>query len=517
MVPFAGTWGDEMDIQIDRSSSTPVYLQIRNQIREKILSGELPAAFRLPPERSLAEMLGVNRSTVLNAYRELKADALIISRIGQGTVVSGESPQEIHPVDMLKREPISWRQFFSRSAARAREPLLRDLMELTGRKDVISFAAGISPPELYPMDSLQRVYERMMREGGPSVLLHCPTEGHYPLRESIAQLLKGRGIDTSAEEVIILSGSQQGLEIASRVFVDPGDIVIVEEPSFFCALQIFEAAGARLLSVPVDENGMRMDILEQLLTRYKPKLIYTMPTFQNPTGVVMDLQRRHQLLNIAYKYNVPILEDDPYGELRYEGRPLLPLKALDQHGYVMYLSTFSKVLFPGLRIGWMTAPRGVIRQFAYVKQNIDLHSNSISQWLLDGFIRENLLADHIERMKREYLLRRNKMLEALEQYALPGICWNRPRGGLYLWCRLPEQTAQSKLIARAGEYKVAFVPGSPFFVDNQGENYVRLNFSFSSREIINEGILRLMKAVEAMLVETGGIDKRKEYEIVPIV
>lgn len=505
-----------MNISIDRTSSTPVYMQIRNQIRDKILSGELRAGFRLPPERSLAETLKVNRSTVLNAYRELKADALVTSHMGQGTTVIPFGSYN-HPAGVQSCESVPWRQYFSESAVRAREPLLRDLMEISVQDDVISFAAGIAPPELYPMELIRKTFREMLSRYGPSCFLHCPTEGHYPLRESISQLLKSRGIQASAEEVIILSGSQQGLDILSKIFIDPGDIVIVEEPSFFCALQIFEGAGARLLSVPVDENGMRLDALEQLLTRYKPKLIYTMPTYQNPSGVVMSLKRRMKLLDIAYRYGIPILEDDPYSELRYEGERLPTLKELDQHGYVLYLSTFSKVLFPGLRIGWLTAPRAVIEQAAYIKQTADLHSNSLSQWMLDMFLRQDLLSKHILKVRTEYAERRDKMLEALEKNASDDIYWNRPAGGLYLWCRLPDQIKQSRLVARAEEQRVAFVPGSPFFIDSQGENYLRLNFTFADGNKIEEGIMRLIRAVDETLAETRNTDIRKKYEIMPIV
>lgn len=310
---------------------------------------------------------------------------------------------------IAQQSQMQWRQFFSEFADRTNEPLLRDLMELANSEDVISFAAGITPPELYPEETLQNILGRIIEECGLTVLLHTPTEGHYPLRESISRLLGKRNITVSPEETLVLAGSQQGLDLAARAFIDSGDTIIVEEPSFFCALQAFKAAGARLIGVPADENGMRVDLLESLFARYKPKFIYTMPTFQNPSGVVMDLERRHQLLELAYRYQVPILEDDPYGELRYEGEPLPSLKALDRFGYVMYLSTFSKILFPGLRLGWIAALRPVIRQFTLIKQMTDLHSNSLSQYLLDSVLREGILERHIKTVSKEYARRRDIM------------------------------------------------------------------------------------------------------------
>ncbi len=505
-----------MHISIDRNSYTPVYLQIRNQIREMILTGALPAAFRLPPERKLAETLGVNRSTVVNAYRELEADGLIESHVGRGTSVQlrvlPEGSSERRTVN-----PIPWRQFLSGQTVRMQEPLLRDLMELVNREDVISFAAGIPAPELYPVEALQEIQNQLLKDYGRIALQHSPTEGQYPLRETISQFMKYRGISAPPEEVMILSGSQQGLDLAARVFLDPGDVIVVEEPSFFSALQVFRAAGARVMGVPVDEGGMRLEVLEPLLMRTKPKLIYTLPTFQNPSGVTMGLERRVRLLELAYRYQVPVLEDDPYGELRYEGGAVPPLKALDQYGYVIYLSTFSKILFPGLRVGWLAATRPVVRQFALAKQLVDLHSGSLSQQLLDRFARQGLLLSHLQTVRQDYLSRRNIMLEALEQNTPPGFSWNRPEGGLYLWCRLPERIASSRLMARAADRRVSFVPGEAFHQNGQGQNFIRLNYTFPPPGRIREGVARLMEAVRETLAEVPDTGTDVEVEMKPIV
>ncbi|KKM12773.1 hypothetical protein SY88_01435 [Clostridiales bacterium PH28_bin88] len=505
-----------MLITIERACSTPVYLQIRNQIREMIMSGALPAGFRLPPERKLAEMLGVNRSTVINAYRELEADALIESHVGRGTTVKPRVPTAL-PAETPRVNPVAWRQFFSEEAGRIREPLLRDLIELANRENVISFAAGIPAPELYPVEALREIQDELLEHHGLTTLQHCPTEGHYPLRETISRLLESRGITAPPEEVLILSGSQQGLDLAARVFLDPGDVIVVEEPSFFLALQVFRASGARVMGVPVDEDGMRLDVLEPVLARYRPKLIYTLPTFQNPTGVTMGLERRRQLLDLAYRYQVPILEDDPYGELRYEGNPLPPLKALDRFGYVIYLSTFSKVLFPGLRVGWLAAPRPVVRQFALTKQLVDLHSNNPSQWLLDRFFRRGVFDRHLQAVRGEYLHRRDTMLEALEQEGPPGFSWSRPEGGLYLWCRLPENLTSSRLLARAADRRVAFVPGEAFYPGGQRQHFIRLNFTFPPPDRIREGVKRLMAAMRETLAATREAGEHAEIEMKPIV
>ena len=266
--------------------------------------------------------------------------------------------------------------------------------------------------------------------------------------------------------------------------------MVVEEPTFFCALQVFRATGAKVVPVPVDAHGMRVDILDSLLARYRPKLIYTLPTFQNPSGAIMSLDRRRQLLELAYRYQVPILEDDPYSELRLEGEALPSLKSLDRHGHVIYLSTFSKMLFPGLRIGWLAAARPVVRQFALAKQLTDIHSNNLAQWQIDGFLRRGLLESHLARTRDEYRHRRDVMLDCLDQLAPASLTWNRPKGGIYLWCGLPPGVASSRLMAAAARQKVAFVPGEAFHASGGGQDYIRLNFSLPSPERIQDGIAR---------------------------
>lgn len=508
--------GGQMLINIDRNSTTPIYLQITGQIREMILSGALPEGYRLPPERKLADTLSVNRSTVLNAYRELKADGFIGSHIGQGTVVlpvrknTEENGINIH-------EPVQWRQLFSQSTTRTREPLLRDLMELASREDVISFAAGIADPGLYPMKEIQDIHNKLTTGSSKAAYLHCPIEGYYSFREEICRLLRSRGIFSSPEEVIVLTGSQQGLDLTAKALLDPGDVVVVEEPSFFCALQIFRATGARIISVPTDENGMRTDILEAILGRYKPKMIYCLPTFQNPSGAVMDLERRRQLLDLAYKYQVPILEDDPYGELRYEGSSIPSLKAMDSQGYVMYLSTFSKILFPGLRVGWLSAPKPVIRQITFLKQMADLHTSSLSQCVFEEFLKRGLLQQHLETLRKEYSRRRNAMIQAMERYTSEGFHWNKPQGGFYIWCRVPGELSKSRLLIKALEKKVAFVTGDAFFTDEQLENYIRLNFTFHTPELINEGIKRLMEAVNEAMKDESRVSGQINIDMKPIV
>lgn len=485
-----------MELAVDRRSQVPIFRQILTQLQDQILSGRLPEGFRLPPERRLAEALGVNRSTILAAYRELKADALVDAHVGRGTTVLARPQPMPSPGEVL---PPPWRELLREGVQTAQDPSIRDLLALTERGDVISFAVGLPAPELLPIDALHQIFRTLAGEVGGQLGLHCPTEGHSPLRETIAHSMATRGILCTPAEVLIVSGSQQGLDLAARAFLDPGDTVVVEEPTFFGAVQAFRAAQARLVGVPTDDDGMRIDVLQTVIERHRPKLIYTLPTFQNPSGHVMSLQRRRQLLDLAYRHQIPILEDDPYSELRYDGEPMPSLKALDRHGYVLYLSTFSKILFPGLRLGYLVAPRPIARQFALIKQSVDLHSNGIGQWFLDRFLRDGGMAPHLKKVRAAYQERRDVMAEALAPGRALGLTFRPPDGGIYQWCQLPAGVDRQRLLASAAERGVAFFPGASCFVGEPSAEFIRLNFSYPSIAQIRDGIPRLIEALRDAL------------------
>ncbi len=496
-----------MDIRIDRGSTVPMYLQIRNHIKEMILAGELPSGFRLPPERHLASALRVNRSTVLNAYGELKADGLVDAHVGRGTVVLSH---RFSSTAARAVEPILWQQLGHSGAARE-EPLLRDLLQMTEQHGLISLSIGLPAKELIPISLLRLVHDRLLTEIGPDLLLHSPTEGVTALREAICRHVTSRGIRCTNADVLITSGSQQGLDLVARAFVDPGDVVVVEEPSYFGALRVFRSVQAKLIGIPIDSDGLRTDMLESLLARMRPKLIYTLPTFQNPSGAVMSLARRRHLLDLAYRYQLPVIEDDPYFDLRYAGTPVPPLKALDTHGHVLYLSSFSKVLFPGLRIGFLVAPRAAIRRLALAKQSVDLHSNTSGQWILQRIIDEGHYDAHLRSLRTAYSIRLDAMDRALRRLAPPSVQWSRPEGGFYFWCRIPDSVAPARLMAAAAEESVVFLPGSPCFVNEPAENFVRLNFSHPTPSQIARGVKGLMRAMRKVTDErTAPVRDRSE-------
>jgi DNA-binding transcriptional MocR family regulator len=486
-----------VDFAVDRDSATPIYLQILNRTRSMILTGELPPGFRLPPERRLADALGVNRSTVLAAYRELKAEGLVDAHVGRGTVVLAQRYGEAPPAP---HDEIAWRQLF-RPGAVTQDPLVRDLLDLSERPGLISFAAGLPDPELVPLELLRRLLAEAIERVGPEIMLHCPTEGLMPLREAIAALMRSRGAECTAADVLVLSGSQQGIDLVARVLLEPGDAVAVEQPSFFGALQVFRSAQARLVGVPVDDDGMRPDALEAVLQRYRPKLIYTLPSFQNPSSALLSPERRQRVLELSYRYQAPLLEDDPYSELAFEGSPPLPLRALDRGGHVLYLSTFSKLLLPGLRLGWIVAPQPMLRQLILAKQVVDLHSNTPGQWLLARFLLDGHFPAHVARVREAYRARRDTVDRALRDAAVPGLEWRRPAGGFYFWCRLPEGTSTGRLLARAAEAGVSFLPGRACHVDEPGDARVRLNFTHPPAGRLAEGIARFAAALRAVAGE----------------
>ncbi len=509
-----------MMLRLDRDGRTPLYLQIRDQLREMILDGTLSESSRLPPERKMATALGVNRTTVVNAYRELAADGLVEGQVGRGTVVrrSPLSPLP-QPPDHLATYPLVWNEYFVPRTEGGRDPLLRDLMALLTRADTISFAAGIPAPELYPLDDFRQAMTHVLDTAGQALLQPCPVEGYYPLRQTIARRMARRGANVRAENILIITGSQQGLDLIARAFVTAGDEVVVEAPSYLGALQIFSGAGARLLGVPLDEEGMRLDVLENILIRYRPKLIYTLPTFQNPSGRTMSPKWRLRLLEMARRHRVPIVEDDPYGELYYTSQAPSPLLALDQEGYVIYLSTFSKILFPGLRLGWVAAPRPVIERLSQIKQLADLHCSTLIQGAIHEFCQSGALDRHLDRVRDLYRQRRDAMLVALTKYGPAGLEWDEPQGGFNLWCRLPAGMKARQLMAEAARQNVALVPGEVFYPDGGGQEEMRLNFSCPPIAQIEEGIRRLGVALTALLKKRKRAEEQYEVEFAaqPIV
>jgi 2-aminoadipate transaminase len=390
---------------------------------------------------------------------------------------------------------------------------IRELLKLTQRSDLISFAGGLPEPELFPLQQVEDACRRVLAQQGPAALQYSTTEGYLPLREMIARHQARYGIVVGPENVLITSGSQQALDLIAKLLINPGDRVLVEAPTYLGALQAFSVFGSDYVSVPTDDDGLRTECLEEAL-RSGPKFMYILPNFQNPGGFTLSLERREMLVALADKYGIPIVEDDPYGQLRYEGKHLPALIVLDRDnlrrdkgyhlGNVIYLSTFSKTLAPGLRLGWMVAPADVISRLVQLKQGADLHTSTFTQMVAYEVARGGFLDEHVRRLRQVYRQRRDVMLEALEENfpASAGVTWTHPAGGLFLWARLPEGTDCHRVLEAALQQNVAFVPGDVFFAcGDEGRRYMRLNFSNAGPEMICEGVQRLALAVRAGLRE----------------
>lgn len=396
--------------------------------------------------------------------------------------------------------PTDWQQLFAERTARMRASDIREILKVTAQPEVISLAGGLPAPELFPIDEYRRAFEWVLEADGASALQYGPSEGYRPLREFLAQRLSGFGMRCTADDVLITNGSQQALDLMGKLFLDPGDQIVVERPTYLGALQAFNQYQPRYAVVGMDDDGMCVDDLEHTLTREdRIKFIYAIPTFQNPTGRSMSLQRRRRLVELASKYGVPIVEDDPYGELRYEGEHLPTLKALDTTGCVIYLGTFSKILAPGLRLGWIVAAPEALEAFLHGKQPTDLHTGMAQQMATYEVCKNGFVDGQVERIKAFYKERRDVMLRALEEHFPSDAHFTRPAGGLFVWAELPRTVDTRALLIDAVRDKVAFVPGQGFHPDNTGTNTMRLNFSNVPPDQLREGVRRLGHAIQRRL------------------
>ena len=393
-----------------------------------------------------------------------------------------------------------WENRYAQRTQRMGSSAIRELLKLTEKPDLISFAGGLPAAEVFPVQAFQEACNRVLQEHGPFALQYSTTEGYLPLREMIARHTNRYGIEVTPENILITSGSQQALDLLGKIFINRGDRILVEDPTYLGAIQAWNAYGAEYVTVPMDKYGMVTDALEEAL-RSGPKFIYVLPNFQNPTGVTLTLERRAQVIELADRYGVPIIEDDPYGQLRYEGQHLPSIVSLDSQfrdncsvcyrGNVIYLSTFSKILAPGLRLAWVIAPPEVIRKLVQAKQGADLHTATFNQVVAHEVSRNNFLDEHIKLIRQVYRQRRDLMLAAMDRYFPPEMDWTLPEGGLFLWGTMPEYLDAAEVLKEAIDKNVAFVPGSPFYANGGGHNTMRINFSNATPDQIQTGIIRL--------------------------
>lgn len=378
---------------------------------------------------------------------------------------------------------------FSKRISLMDTSILQNVLALTAKPDIISFAGGLPAPEAFPLEDLHRATDKVFRTYGPAALQYGPSRGISSLRKKLAQRHQKMGIPCTEDNILLVSGSQQGLDLAGKVFLEPGDLVLCENPTYLAALTAFRAYECRFLPIDTDDEGMVLEDLEQKLAAHpEAKLMYVIPTFQNPTGKTWSLARRKGVLALAHQYGLPILEDNPYGDLRYEGETVPTLKSMDTAGIVTYMGSFSKILSPGLRLGWLIAPTDLLGKYASAKECSDLQANTLGQLVADTYLEDYDLDQNIQRVNALYRRRRDLMLSCLEAGLPEGAHCTHPQGGLFLWVTLPEQIDTTALLPLVAERKVAYIPGQSFFSGQDVHCCLRMNYSNATEDQIIWGV-----------------------------
>ncbi len=500
-----------MGLVLDRTSGRryPLSRQLADELRRRVQAGSLGPGERLATVRSLAEALGVTPETVASAYKLLVGQGYLRGEVGRGTFVAAP-PLRAEEDPLAPFEAGGALPQFASSSVTPGSSSQRDLLRLASYPGVVSFAASVAAFELAPVDQLREALSRVLLEQGASALQVGPTEGYPPLRQAIATLLQERGIAADPGQICVTSGCQQGIDLAAKVFVGPGDAVLVEQPSFLGALEAFRARGARVVGVPIADDGLRVEALAPLIVRHRPKLLYCMPTYQNPTGRSLSADKRRALLRVAAANDLPIVEDDSAGFIHLEvGQPApLSLKAEDHAGYVIHLGTFSKLVAAGLRLGWLVAHPSVFEKLVAAKYASDLSSDALVQRAIHRLLAEGTLQAHLAATRCAYRERRDTLADALgAPGVLPvGASFDRPRGGFNAWLQLPAAgPTATELYLEAVQRGVAFVPGSFFFsAGGSGPGSaaavrgLRLCYSALEPAAIKRGVRLLSQALRAL-------------------
>lgn len=488
-----------ININIDRESEEPIYKQLIRQIQMQVESGNLPAGTRLPASRTLAKRIDISRISVVNAYAELRAEGFLSAHAGRGTFVSKDSSAAAQTVA-------------SNGVAVDNNNLpdqsLRDLMRLARRPGVINFSHGAPPPEFFPIASLRDAINSVLDRDGARALTYEVAEGYGPLRSSVRDYVSALGIQARAHDILITGGAQQAIDLVIQALVAEGETIVTANPTYIGVIDIARTRRINVHGIPMDQDGIRLDCLEHYLMENSPKLIYVMPSFQNPTGQVMPLHRRRQLINLGVKYNVPILEDAIYHEFRFEGEALPPLKALDEDNVVIHVSAFTKMLLPGMRIGYLIANGNQFERLVRVKQAADISTSALNQRAIHLMMQRGILSRQLERNNKEFKRRRDAAIRAAEEHFPPGTRWCVPEGGLYLWAKLPTTgPTAAELFIAAVQNHVAFAIGNIFYLNGGGAYHMRLNYGLQSPELIQEGFCRLGRAWRNLACDYDEMDK----------
>jgi DNA-binding transcriptional MocR family regulator len=487
-----------LPVHLQPESHVPLYVQLRDQLRALVHAGDLRPGDRIPASRELATMLGVHRTTVANAYAELESEGLIQGHVGRGTFIKGNgnglkiTPPA--PPVMNGGNGIRWELLFADE--RSDEVLTR--LTASAPENSLSFVMARPAQEFFPIDELQICVNAVLRREGTEVLNLGPSDGYPPLKEALLELLRREGLTVKDENLLITDGCQQSLDLISKAFVRPGDSVILENPTYPGAVSIFTGARARCLAVPVHTHpepgsslGIDVEALEATLAANRVKLIVLTPDFHNPTGTSMPVDSRRKVLDLATRYQVPVVEDHIYGRLHSREERVPSLKHLDRTNLVIHIDSFAKVAFPGLRVGWIVAPAAAIERLRVVKQTTDLHTDQLAQAVLAEFLRRGLFTKHVAKMRKVYASRMLALDEALRKHMPEETRWTRPEGGMCLWLELPPGFDASELLIHVKERGVLFAPGRYFYVQGPLPNTLRLGFAGLDEKQIARGVMTI--------------------------
>ncbi|OIK12068.1 GntR family transcriptional regulator [Bacillus sp. MUM 116] len=478
-----------IDWKPNKSSPVPLHKQITDFIKEKISNGEWIIGCKLPPQRSLANALGVNRSTVVAAYDELIAEGLIEGKSGSGTRVVNNTWNLL-----ATTPPPDWGSYVNFGIHKPNLPTIQEINQAEFIPNIIRLGTGELSPSLIPKTLMKKVFQEL--SGKEISYGYEEPKGLLPLREQIAEYLRNIGIQASPSSILIVSGALQALQLISVGLLHKGSTVLTEKPSYLHSLNVFQSAGMRLVGIPLDKEGIETNHISQYKKQHKAALLYTIPTFHNPTGTLMSEERRHQLLTNCQQERLPLIEDDVYRELWLDDEPPTPIKAFDKNGLVLYLGSLSKSLSPGLRIGWIVGPEPVVEHLADIKMQTDYGSSSLSQWAAVEWFSSGLYSQHLHEVRKVLKMRRNFTLNILKKYFSDLAVWEKPKGGFYVWVRLLPSISIRKLFEMALSEGILLNPGNVY--DYQSEQYLRISYSFASLSDLEDGLRRLAAIVRSL-------------------
>jgi GntR family transcriptional regulator, regulator for abcA and norABC len=481
----------DIDWKPDKSSPVPLYLQIKQFIKHKIETGEWPVGSKLPAQRSLAKLWSVNRSTIVTAVEELIAEGLLEGKSGSGTRIVNNTWSLI-----TSTPPPDWNSYVQTGIHQPNLPTIQEINKSEFYPHIIRLGTGEPAPELLPNESMKQVFQKLP-ERIASLGYEEPL-GLRSLRELLSIHLRSIGIQTSPSSILIVSGALQALQLISIGLLQRGSTIFLEKPSYLYSLNVFQSAGMRLFGLPLDENGVQIKTIMEQRKRQNASLLYTIPTFHNPTGVLMSEERRNELMHVCEQERIPIIEDDVYRDLWLDSPPPQPLKAIDKNGLVLYIGSMSKTLSPGLRIGWVVGPKPVIERLADIKMQTDYGSSSLSQWTVAEWLSSGLYDQHIENVRTELKIRREVTIDALQTYFSDIATWTVPKGGFYIWLRLLPTLSIRELFETARKNGILLNPGNVY--DPHATQYLRISYAYASLPDLKKGIVQLSKVIRDLIV-----------------